>query len=49
VWQDPWQEWRAQDFSHIPIIGLSDLIACTARQQAVATQILEPCWEGGFF
>jgi isopenicillin N synthase-like dioxygenase len=41
---------RAQDFSHVPIIDVSDLVAGTAcRQQAVATQLGEACRESGFF
>ena len=40
---------RAQDFSHIPIIDVSDLVAGTVGVQAVATQLGEACREGGFF
>jgi isopenicillin N synthase-like dioxygenase len=40
---------RAQDFSHIPIIDVSDLVASTAGRQAVATQLGEACRESGFF
>jgi isopenicillin N synthase-like dioxygenase len=40
---------RARDFSHIPIIDVSDLVAGTARRQAVATQLGDACRESGFF
>jgi isopenicillin N synthase-like dioxygenase len=40
---------RAQDFSHIPIIDVSDLVAGTACQQAVAIELGEACRESGFF
>jgi isopenicillin N synthase-like dioxygenase len=39
----------AQDFSHIPIIDVSDLVAGTARQQQVATELGKACRESGFF
>lgn len=38
-----------QNFSHIPIIDVSDLVAGTARQQAVAAQLRQACMESGFF
>jgi isopenicillin N synthase-like dioxygenase len=40
---------QSQDFSHIPIIDVSDLIAGTACRQAVATQLSQACRESGFF
>jgi isopenicillin N synthase-like dioxygenase len=40
---------RARDFSHIPIIDVSDLAADTARRQAVAASLGEACRESGFF
>jgi isopenicillin N synthase-like dioxygenase len=41
---------RAQDFSKIPIIDVSALVAGTAgRQQAVATHLGQACRESGFF
>jgi isopenicillin N synthase-like dioxygenase len=40
---------RAQDFSHIPIVDVSALVAGTANQQAVAAQLGQACRESGFF
>jgi isopenicillin N synthase-like dioxygenase len=40
---------RAQDFSHIPIIDVSDLVTGTARRQSAVTQLGEACRESGFF
>jgi isopenicillin N synthase-like dioxygenase len=40
---------RSRDFSHIPIIDVSDLVAGTSSRQAVATQLGEACRESGFF
>jgi isopenicillin N synthase-like dioxygenase len=40
---------RSQDFSHIPIIDVSDLVAGTAPRQAVATLLGEACRQSGFF
>jgi isopenicillin N synthase-like dioxygenase len=40
---------RLQDFSHIPIIDVSALIANTAGQAAVVAQLGEACRESGFF
>ena len=37
------------DFSHIPIIDVSDLIAGRAAQQLVARRLGEACRESGFF
>jgi isopenicillin N synthase-like dioxygenase len=37
------------DFSHIPIIDVSDLVAGTPGQTAVAQQLGEACRESGFF
>jgi isopenicillin N synthase-like dioxygenase len=39
----------AQDFSHIPIIDVRDLVAGTANRAAVAAQLGEACRESGFF
>jgi isopenicillin N synthase-like dioxygenase len=39
----------ARDFSHIPIIDVSDLVAGTAGQAAVAAQLGQACRESGFF
>ena len=38
-----------QDFSHIPVIDVSDLVAGAAGQQAVAAQLGTACRESGFF
>src|SRR5262249_34073624 len=40
---------RASDFSHIPIIDVSDLVARGAPQRAVAERIGDACRESGFF
>lgn len=40
---------RAQDFSSIPIIDVSALVAGFAGKQAVASQIGKACRESGFF
>ena len=40
---------RAQDFSQIPIIDVSALVAGTAGRQAVAEQLGQACRESGFF
>jgi isopenicillin N synthase-like dioxygenase len=40
---------RARDFSQIPIIDVSDLVASSAGRQAVAAQLGEACRESGFF
>jgi isopenicillin N synthase-like dioxygenase len=40
---------RAQDFSYVPIIDVSGLVAGMARRQAVSTQLGEACRESGFF
>ena len=40
---------RASDFSHIPIIDVSDLVAGRRSQQAVADRLGEACRESGFF
>ena len=39
----------AQDFFHIPIIDVSELVAGTASRDAVAAQLGEACRESGFF
>ncbi len=39
----------AQDFSHIPIIDVRELVAGTANRGAVAAQLGETCRESGFF
>jgi len=40
---------RVQEFSHIPIIDVSALIAGTTDQEAVARQLGQACRESGFF
>ncbi len=40
---------RARDFSHIPIIDVSELVAGAPSQRAVAARIGEACRESGFF
>jgi len=40
---------RASDFSHIPIIDVSELIAGAPSQRAVAERLGEACRESGFF
>jgi isopenicillin N synthase-like dioxygenase len=40
---------RAQDFSHIPIIDVGDLVADAPGKRAVAEQIGEACRASGFF
>ncbi len=40
---------ETQEFSHIPIIDVRDLVAGTAGKHAVATQISEACRASGFF
>src|SRR5207248_6564040 len=40
---------RASDFSHIPIIDVSDLLAGLPSQRAVAESLGEACRESGFF
>jgi len=40
---------QVADFSHIPIIDVSELIAGTPSQRHVATQLGEACRESGFF
>src|SRR5262245_38152283 len=39
----------AGDFSHIPIIDVSDLVAGLPSQRAVAERLGEACRESGFF
>jgi isopenicillin N synthase-like dioxygenase len=39
----------AQDFSHIPIIDVTDLVAGTAGRHAVAARLGQACRESGFF
>jgi isopenicillin N synthase-like dioxygenase len=40
---------QAQDFSHIPIIDVSELVAGTPGQHGVARQLGAACRESGFF
>jgi isopenicillin N synthase-like dioxygenase len=40
---------RASEFSHIPIIDVSDLVAGRSSQGAVARRLGEACRESGFF
>ena len=40
---------RASDFSHIPIIDVSGLIAEVPSRRAVAERLGEACRESGFF
>ena len=39
----------AQDFSHIPVIDIRELVAGTAGQRAVAKQLGRACRQSGFF
>ena len=39
----------ASDFSHIPIIDVSDLVAGRPARRAVAERLGEACRESGFF
>src|SRR5262245_59759297 len=40
---------QGQDFSHVPIIDVSALVAGTPGQQAVADRLGDACRESGFF
>jgi isopenicillin N synthase-like dioxygenase len=40
---------RASDFSHIPIIDVSELVARSASQRSVAERLGDACRESGFF
>lgn len=40
---------RAPDFSHIPIVDVSELVARAPNQQRVAERLGEACRESGFF
>jgi isopenicillin N synthase-like dioxygenase len=42
-------EIRTQDFSHIPIIDVRELVAGTAGQRSVAARLGDACRESGFF
>jgi len=39
----------SSDFSHIPVVDVSELIAGAATQRRVAKQLGDACWESGFF
>src|SRR5262245_14927108 len=40
---------QREDFSHVPIIGVSGLTGTIADRQAVATRFGQACRESGFF
>ena len=40
---------QGHDFSHIPIIDVSELVAGTPGQRAVAARLGEACRQSGFF
>ena len=40
---------QEQDFSHIPIVDVNELVAGTSGRAAVATRLGEACRESGFF
>ncbi|HKI01008.1 MAG TPA: 2-oxoglutarate and iron-dependent oxygenase domain-containing protein [Thermoanaerobaculia bacterium] len=40
---------QAQEFSHVPIVDVSELVAGTAGQRAVAARLGQACRESGFF
>src|SRR5689334_9544398 len=48
----PTEEWpmaRVSDFSHIPIIDVSELVTRGPARQAVSERLGEACRESGFF
>ncbi len=46
---DPAPMRQAQEFSHIPILDLSDLVAGTSGRWAGAPKLRQACRESGFF